>query len=173
VVELIGVHAADHTHLIRDGVEIRNRVRHPDPTRSMLGELPRSAEQLGSAAGKGEPLPFDERLGRFLARVLHEFRLVVEEIQMGRRAGHVEIDHPLHLRREVGLMRRERIRCRRRRGDHSIAREDRRQRRRADAGLAGLEEMATGDVETAVQIGHESKHLKEVRKVPPRSRKER
>ena len=59
------------------------------------------AEQLGRALDEGEALVLDELLGNGLAVVLRQRRLRIEQIELRRRAGHEQVDHPLGLGRVV------------------------------------------------------------------------
>src|SRR5439155_9024800 len=54
---------------------------------------------------EGETLTFKKTFGRRLAVELAELGLVVEQLQLARRAGHEEVDDVLDLRREVALSR--------------------------------------------------------------------
>ena len=76
---------------------------------------------LGERVHEGEPLPLDERLGDRLAVVLLELRLVVEQLELARAAGHEQVDDALRLRREVARPRRQRVRRAARRGAAAAA----------------------------------------------------
>ena len=67
VVELVGVHRVDDAHLVGDGVQVRDRVGHPEPALAVLSELPRRAQQLGRPGGEGKPLALQEFVGARLA----------------------------------------------------------------------------------------------------------
>ena len=86
VVELVGVHRADDAHLVGDGVQVRHGVDIHMPALAVLRERPRRAQQLRHARGEGEPLPLEESIGAVLAVALDQFRLVVEQVQVRRRA---------------------------------------------------------------------------------------
>ena len=59
------------------------------------------AEHFRHALDEGELLAFEEFLGAFLAVELEEFGLVIEELVLRGRAGHVQIDDALRLGGEV------------------------------------------------------------------------
>ena len=156
VVELVGVHAADDTQPVGDALQIGDRVGKLHAALAAALPAAGSPHELRRAAGEGERLPAN-CLGRaILPRMLHELRLVVVEIEMGRRAGEVDDDHPLRLRREVRHPRGERI------GRHDMAvvrlalrpprlaaerrrtPEERFERQPTDAPSHATEEVATG-----------------------------
>ena len=97
VVELVGVHRPDHAQLVGDLVQVRHARRTSTCRSCRAGELARRAEQLGRPGGEREPLPLEELVGAGLAVVLDQLRLVVEQVEVRRRAGHVQVDHPLGL----------------------------------------------------------------------------
>ena len=109
MVELVGVHAPHDAESIGHALEIGDRVGELHAALPTPLPAPRRPHELRRATCEGERLPLD-RLGRaVLPRMLHELRLVVVEIEMGGRAGEVDDDHPLRLRREVRHPRSERI----------------------------------------------------------------
>src|SRR5207247_1983848 len=96
----------------------------------------------------------DEIGGRKFAIPFREFRFVVEQLQMARRAGLKEKDDALGLAGKMRLLGRERIRQCRRRRPTALA-EQRAQRYRAEANAALLEEPAARDelrVESAIEM---------------------
>ena len=101
----------------------------------------RRAHELRHAGGERKFLALDERIRRVLAVVLHELGLVVENVEVRRPAGHVQIHDALHLRGVMRLARQERVHLGRRRGVGFS--EERIHRDRAEGKLAGAaEEMA-------------------------------
>src|SRR5947199_208460 len=78
------------------------------------GEL--RSEELRLRIDERGAILLDEIRRRQLAVALHQLRLVVEQLQVARAARHEEEDDILRLRREVRLLRGERIILRRRRG---------------------------------------------------------
>ena len=68
------------------------------------------AGQRHFAADEREPLAFQQLRRASLAVVLDQLRLVVEQIELRRRADHVQVDHVLGLRRKVRRPGGERIR---------------------------------------------------------------
>ena len=141
VVELIGEHGFHHTHFVRNAVEIWDRIGHPDAALAVLRECVRRAHELRHAGGECEFFALDESVRRILAVVLHQLGLVVENVEMRRPTGHVEIHDTLHLRREVRFVRRKRIHGG---GEAGCARAEKRiHRHRAERKLPGVaEEMA-------------------------------
>ena len=77
--------------------------------------LPCCVNLCGVPSSFGTPLmkanrsPLMQRFGAVLAVQLDQLRLVVEQIQLRRRAGHVQIDDPLRLGRKMRRLRGERI----------------------------------------------------------------
>ena len=104
VVELVGVHRVDEAQLVGHVGQVRHGVGEPDARLAVLGELPPRAQQLGRAGGEGEALALGELVGARLAVALDQLRLVVEQIEVRRRAGQVDVDHPLGLGGEVRLL---------------------------------------------------------------------
>ena len=80
-------------HLVRDAVEVRNGVRHPDSALAVLLEGARGAHELGRALGEGELLALEEVVGAVLAAALHQLGFVVEKVEVGRGSGAVDVDH--------------------------------------------------------------------------------
>ena len=109
MVELVGVHRADDGQLVGDGGEIRQQFGHFDARLAVFGELVRRAEHLRHALDEREPLLLEERFGAGLAVQLLQLRLVVEQFELRRRAGHVQVDDVLGLGGEVRRLGGERI----------------------------------------------------------------
>ena len=142
VVELVGEHALHEAELVGHAVQVRDRVGKLNAALAAPHPLPRRTEQLRRAAGEGELLACNRLGGAILAAVLHEFRLVVIEIEVRWRAGQVDHDHPLRLGGQRRLFR-----------SHRIGRESRRRRagtqqilhrHRTDAASHAAEQMPTG-----------------------------
>jgi len=80
--------------------------------------LTRRAQQRRRPGGEREPFAFEERFRRVLPVEAEEFRFVIVEVEVGRGAGEVQVNHPLGLAREVWLAlskridNRGRLRCR-------------------------------------------------------------
>src|SRR5262249_19767537 len=85
-----------------------------------------------------EALVLDERFRRRLATQLVELRLVIEQLQLARAAGHEQEDHALGLRREVRLLRRQRVRVS---GEYFAVAQQRSQAQRAQSQGTLTEEM--------------------------------
>ena len=103
---------------------------------------------------KANRLPSKNSSGARLAVAFDEFGLVIEQIQMRRRAGEVQIDHPLGRGLEVGFFRSQRI-DRARGGRESIPLKERTERRSAQAETGPLQKMPAGQV---LQLGKFGSH---------------
>jgi len=90
-------------------LEIRDGVAHPEASLTVLLERARAAHELGHAGGEGEGAALEERVGAVLRVALHELGLVVEDVEVGRSARHVQVDDALGLGLEVRLARGERV----------------------------------------------------------------
>ena len=97
VVELIGVHRFDHAQIIGMLVEMGNRIGHPHPRLSILPEGSGGSHQLGSSRSEGEHLALDELVRAVLIRPLDQLGLVVPQVQVRRRSGQMDVNHPLGL----------------------------------------------------------------------------
>ena len=91
---------------------VRQQFRQFRAALAVLGELELRPEQLRVRIDERGAIALEQIGRRQRAVELGELRLVVEQLQMARRAGHEEEDDALGLRREVRLLRRERIVCR-------------------------------------------------------------
>ena len=111
VVELRRVHRADDRDVVGNRREMRQQLGQLRSRLAVSLERERRPEQPRRALDEGEALALRNELRRDLLAVeLLQRRLVVEEIELRRRAGHEEIDDLLRLRREVRRARRERSR---------------------------------------------------------------
>ena len=120
---------------------------------AVLLEREGRAEQPRRALDEREPLPLRNELrGNLLAVVLLQRRLVVEQIELRRRAGHEQIDDVLGLRREVRRARRERTVGSVCANSRSSSSADSATPADAEAGL--LEEMAARDGAKNVRVHH-------------------
>src|SRR5262249_36912147 len=105
---------------------------------------------------EGEALVLEQLVRTGLHVQLDERRLVVEQLLLRRRAGHLEVNNALRLRGKLGLLWCERIFGGARFGSCGRgAPHDLRQSHRPDAGLASLQEMAAG---TKAGAGEERVH---------------
>ena len=149
VVELVGPHRFDEADLVDDFLEMGQPVGDPLAALAGLVEGELRAEHLRHALDEGELLAFEVFLRALLAVELGEFRLVVEELELARRAGHVQVDHALCLRSEVGEIGHQRIRW--------ILLQDgavalRSEPQPAEADRAVLQEMPTRLVAGAIEV---------------------
>ncbi len=83
VVELLGVHRFDEGQIVGDRGDARQHVRNPGAALAAAAELLRRAEQLGNAGREGEHFALDHGIGARLAVVFHQFRFVVEHVEVG------------------------------------------------------------------------------------------
>ena len=123
---------------------MRQRVGNPGTGLSVLRKFVRTAKELRRAAGESEPLALDELVGTGLVVPLDEFRFVVEQIEMRRRAGHVQKDDVLGSWLEVWLPRCQRIDDGIRRRSVGTLGRQRGQRHPAQSHLAIAQKMAAG-----------------------------
>ena len=89
--------------------QVRQQAGKPRAALPVLGELVRRAEQLRVALDEREPLALEELVRAGLAVALHQLRLVVEQLQLRRAAGHVQVDDLLGLGRKMRRPVRQRI----------------------------------------------------------------
>jgi hypothetical protein len=104
-VELRGVDRAHERELVGHGAQVGPKLGDLGSGLAALQELVGGAQQLGLALDEGEALAFHELVGDRLAVGFAELGLVVEEVHLGRRSRHEEIDDALRLRREVRALR--------------------------------------------------------------------
>ena len=152
VVELRRVHRADDGDVVGDGRQVRQQLRELGARLAVLLERERRAEQARRALDEREPLSLRNELrGNLLAVVLLQRRLVVEQIELRRRARHEQIDDVLRLRREVRRARAP-SGLRPPAAANSRSSSSARQRHAADAEAGLLEEMAARDVAKSVRV---------------------
>ena len=146
MVELRSAERADDRDVVRDALDVREQVRDRGRGLAALLEGIGGAQELGRPLDEREALPLDELLGDGLAVVLPELGLLVEEVDLGGRAGHEEVDHALGPGREVRRLGRERvwIRSFHGRGEQPLV-EQAQERQAADAEARLPEEMAPRD----------------------------
>ena len=109
VVELIRVHRLHDCDVVGDFLEVRDGVAHPESALAVLLEGARGTHELGHAGREGEGATFEEGVRTILGAPFYELGLVVEDIQVGRATGHVQVDDALGLSLEVRLARGERV----------------------------------------------------------------
>ena len=105
MVDGVGVEGVNQAQVVSDGGEVRQQLVQPDPALALAGELEhRGGDELLAAAGhRGHPLSLAHRLGQFFLEELVQVRLVIEEVELARGAGHEEEDDALRPRRVVEL----------------------------------------------------------------------
>ena len=109
VIELIRVHRLHERDLVGDLLEVRHGVAHPESALTVLFKGTRATHELGHAGGEREGAALEERVRAILSAPFHELRLVVEDVQVGWAARHVQVDDALGLGLEVRLARGERV----------------------------------------------------------------
>ena len=137
--------------------DVRQQLADPGAALPALLELVRRAQQLGMPLDEREPLVLQQLVGAGLHVVLDQLRLVVEQVLLRRRAGHVQVDDALGPRRELRRLDGQRdCRVAPAAAACALARQERAQRDRAHAGLAVLEEMPArlGPDMLEVQVHH-------------------
>ena len=102
VVELVGMHGLDEAEVIRDLVQVRDGIRHPDAVFTVLLEGAWRPHELGRAAGEGEGFTLEEGVRAVLAVPFHQLGLVVKHVKVRRGAGEVEVNDTLCLGGVVG-----------------------------------------------------------------------
>ena len=103
VVDVVRVHGADHAQVVRARGQLRKQLTDFGAALSMFGKLPRRLQQV---AGFG-PLQFGFLERQRFAVVGRQPRLGVEQIHMGRPAGHEKKNDALGLGGEHGRLQRE------------------------------------------------------------------
>jgi hypothetical protein len=146
VVEGVGDHRFDDAQLVGHARRVRQQLRKLGAALAVSGELELRPEQSGIRVDERRPVALQQPRGRQRAVQLGERRLVVEQLEVARRAGHEQEDHVLRPRGEVGHLRRQRVGRRRRRRGVSPLGEQLAQRHGAQADAALLEEPAPTDL---------------------------
>ena len=104
VVDVLRVHRPHKAQVVGHPGRVRQQLAHPRAGLAVPGELERrpGQRQGGLVAGHaGEPLAHADGGGEVLAVHLVQQRLVVEQVQLRRPAGHEQVDDPLGPRRQV------------------------------------------------------------------------
>ena len=109
----------------------------------MALELPRRPQELRHSGGEGKAPPVEIVLGTGLAVVLHQLGLVIKEIEMRRRARHMEEDDVLYRGGKMRVPRNHRPAISARRGAAILCREGG-QGHRAEAHGAVADKVTTG-----------------------------
>ena len=97
MVELIGVHGTNHANVVDDRGEARQKLADPLAALAMLLVVENWSQHLGCALDKGEAFALEVFLGAILAVKLGQCRLVLKQIDLGRRARHMEVNDRLCL----------------------------------------------------------------------------
>ena len=101
VIELRRAHRAHDRDVVGDFRKIGQQFRDLRSRLSVFLELEWRSQQLRRALDEGEALAFDELLGDVFPVVPGEGRLGIEEIDLGWRPGHEQIDDSFDLGREM------------------------------------------------------------------------
>jgi len=109
MVELIGVHTPHQAEFVGNPVQMRNRVGEFHPALTAAFPLPSRAQQFGGSTGEGELLARNGLSRTVFTIPPEQFRLVIIEIEVWRRPGQVNHNHPLGPRRELWWPHRQRI----------------------------------------------------------------
>ena len=109
VIELIRVHRLHERDFVGDLLEVRDGVAHPESALAVLFKRTRATHELRHAGGERKGAALEERVRAILSAPFHELGFVVEDVQVGRAAGHVQVDDALGLGFEVRLARGERV----------------------------------------------------------------
>jgi hypothetical protein len=109
MVELVGVHGLHEAQMIRDLGEVRHAVRDPCAALAVLLERVLWAEHFWNALDERELFTGQKRLRAFLAVELFELGFVIEEFELARSTGHVQVNHALCAGRKMGFCREQRL----------------------------------------------------------------
>ena len=101
MVELLGVQRFDDAYVVGHARQVRQQLGDFHAAAAMALEAKPRAQQIRMPAQKGESLSFDEMRRHRLSVVPLHYRFVVEQLQVGRGADHVQVDDVLGARREV------------------------------------------------------------------------
>ena len=114
VVELVRLHRPHDAQLIRHRGGERQHLRDFRARLTVALELEPGPQHRRVRTDEGVPLARDHRRGQRFTLHLRQFGLVVEQVQLAGRPRHEQVDHPLRLRREMGLPGGQRVGLRRR-----------------------------------------------------------
>ncbi len=112
VIDLIGVQSLEQRDVVGDRRQMRQQLGNLLAAFAVLLKPILRSGQRHFAADEGEPFSFQQLRWARLAVVLDQFRLVIEQVELRRRANHVQVNHMLSLGRKVGWPSGERIRRR-------------------------------------------------------------
>ena len=104
VIDGAGVHAFDHRDVIDDFGRVRQQFADKTPALAVLRELKharRHREACLATRHRRDALTVADALGQIFVVVLLELRFVVPQVELRRRAVHVQVNQPFRLRRKV------------------------------------------------------------------------
>src|SRR5438128_8073515 len=109
MIEGVGRHGLHNGDVVRDFRKMRERFRKFSGALALSGKLELGREQRRVWFDEGIFLAHYHLVRHGFAVVLGERRLVIEQIELARRAAHEEVNDPLGLRRELRSLRRKRV----------------------------------------------------------------
>ena len=80
MVELVGVEGVDHAHLVRDAMEVGDRIGHPGAVLADLSPFTGRSHEFRDTRGEGKFAPFEEFIWTILLAVFDELGLVIEQV---------------------------------------------------------------------------------------------
>src|SRR6478736_6476003 len=101
MIKLIRLHRMDERDLVEMFLQVGQSIGNPQPGLHLAMKRIHRPHQLGCSGDESEPLPSKEFLRTILPIEFGQFRFVLEQFQLARRAGHVKINHPLGLGRKM------------------------------------------------------------------------
>jgi hypothetical protein len=101
VIDLVRVKRFHHADVVRHRAEIWQQLRKLQSALPVALEFELRAREFQISADEGEALALGQFLRAFLSIHLLQQRLVVEQIELRRRADHVQVDDVLRLRRKM------------------------------------------------------------------------
>ena len=145
MIKLVGVHRLHDRNVIDNRGQMRQELRKLSARFAVPLKRMRSAQHLRHALDERKPLLLEERFRAILPVQLLQLRFVIEQVQLRRRTGHVQINHPLRFCWKMRRFGGQWIRWTRRFGPKQTLIQQRGQRDRSQPDPAVLEEMAPGD----------------------------
>lgn len=84
MVELIRIHGVDHAQLVGHFLEVRNGVRHPESTFTVLLKAAPGSQELWYPLRESKAFAFKKLRRAILTIAFYQLRFVVVEVQVGR-----------------------------------------------------------------------------------------
>jgi hypothetical protein len=92
VIELLGVHRLHDRNVIQNVGQVLPDFAEPYAVPAVLGEFERRTKHFRHAFDEGESFALEEFIRAILSVEPDQRRLVIEQIKLRRRAGHMQID---------------------------------------------------------------------------------